>query len=104
MDSSTEILFTIGQIISSFSTLILLVASIILFVKKKTLATWFILIGNIMGCITYIGGIFLRVFAGRESMDAFLIAQGISTIVESMAYLVFATGLILLALSEFSKK
>ncbi|WP_179339127.1 hypothetical protein [Winogradskyella ludwigii] len=104
MDSSTEILFTVGQIISSFSTLILLIASIILFVKKKTLATWLILIGNSMGCITYIGSIFLSFFAGKESMDTFLIAQGISTIVQSMFYLIFAIGLILLVLSEFSKK
>ena len=104
MDSSTEILFTIGPIISSFSTLIVLVASIILFIKQRTLATWLILIGNILVCITYIGSLIINIFAGRENIDTLLLTQGISSIAQSISYLIFAIGLIVLALSEFSKK
>ncbi|WP_179377252.1 hypothetical protein [Winogradskyella wichelsiae] len=104
MLSSTEMLFTIGSIISVFSTLIILMASIILFIKKKTLATWIILIGTILVFITYIGNIILNVFAGRGSMDTLLLLQGVSNIVQSLSYLIFTIGLTILAITEFSKK
>ena len=104
MLSSTEMLFTIGSIISVFSTLIILMASIILFIKKKTLATWIILIGTISVFITYIGNIILNVFASRGSMDTLLLLQGVSNIVQSLSYLIFAVGLIILAITEFSKR
>ncbi|WP_179349718.1 hypothetical protein [Winogradskyella pacifica] len=103
MNNSTEILFTIGQIISSLSTLILLIAALILFIKKKTLATWLILIGNILVFITYIGSLLLTVFTGSASMDTILMAQGFSIIVQNLSYSLFAIGLIILALTEFSK-
>lgn len=103
MNNSTEILFTIGQIISGLSTLILLIASIILFIKKKTLATWLILIGNILVFITYIGSLFLNILIGSVNMDTMLMAQGFSLIVQNISYSLFAIGLILLAITEFSK-
>ncbi|WP_179335584.1 hypothetical protein [Winogradskyella costae] len=104
MNNSTEILFTISQIISSLSTLILLVAAIILFIKKKTLATWLILIGNIFVFITYILSLFLNIFIGSAGMDTMLIAQGFSLIIQNISYSIFAIGLIILALTEFSKR
>ncbi|MGJ8550671.1 hypothetical protein [Winogradskyella wichelsiae] len=104
MLSSTEMLFTIGSIISVFSTLIILMASIILFIKKKTLATWIILIGTILVFITYIGNIILNVFASGGSMDTLLLLQGVSNIVQSLSYLIFTIGLTILAITEFSKK
>lgn len=103
MNSSTEILFYIGQIISGLATFIILIATIILFIKKRTLATWVILIGYILVVITYIASLLISVFAGRESMDTILIVQGASSIAQSLSYLIFAIGLILLAITEFSK-
>ncbi|NRR92312.1 hypothetical protein HSX10_12110 [Winogradskyella undariae] len=104
MLSSTEMLFTIGSIISVFSTLIILMASIILFIKKKTLATWIILIGTILVFVTYIGNIILNVFASRGNMDTLLLLQGVSNIIQSLSYLIFTVGLTILAITEFSKK
>ena len=103
MNDSTEFLFTIGPIISGFTTLIVLAASIILFVKKRTSATTVILIGNLLICLTFISSIIINVFAAKEGIESLLLAQAISSIVQSISYLIFAIGLIMLALTEFSK-
>lgn len=104
MNSSTEILFSISQIISVLSTIIILVASIILFIKKKTLATWIILISNFLIIITYVGRLVLDVIVNKSSnVDNYINFLGISSIVQNLAYLLFTIGLILLVVTEFSK-
>ncbi|MBF8151392.1 hypothetical protein ITJ86_15910 [Winogradskyella sp. F6397] len=102
MNNSTEILFYIGQIISAVSIVIVLIATIILFIKKRSLATWLILIGYVLVVITYVAKLFVSVFAGREGMDTLLLTQGISSIVQNLSYLIFAVGLIIFAISEFT--
>ena len=103
MNSSTEILFVIGQIINSISTFILLIAAIILFVKKKTLGTWLILIGSFLVFITYVGSLLLNIFTVAKRIDMILTVQGISSIVQNLSYSIFAIGLMVLALTESSK-
>ncbi|QNK78633.1 hypothetical protein [Winogradskyella undariae] len=104
MNNSTEILFYIGQVISGLATFIILIAAIILFIKKKTIATWIILIGYLLVVLTYISGLLISIYAGRKSVETLLIAQGVSNITQSLSYLIFATGLIILVITEFSKK
>ncbi|MEH1008129.1 hypothetical protein VDP25_10315 [Winogradskyella sp. ECml5-4] len=104
MNSSTEILFYTGQIISALSTFIVLIASIILFIKKRTLATWLILIGSVLVILTSAASLVIRVFASAESVDTLLLTQGISIIIQNVSYLIFSVGLIILVVSEFSKK
>ena len=104
MNSSTEILFYTGQIISALSTFIVLIASIILFLKKRTLATWLILIGSVLVILTSVASLVIRVFASAESVDTLLLTQGISIIIQNVSYLIFSVGLIILVVSEFSKK
>ncbi|MBU2920403.1 hypothetical protein KO504_03550 [Winogradskyella psychrotolerans] len=104
MNSSTEILFYTGQIISALSTFIILIASIILFIKKRTLATWLILIGSVLVILTSVTSLVIRVFASAESVGTLLLTQGISIIIQNVSYLIFSVGLIILVVSEFSKK
>ncbi|MUU76819.1 hypothetical protein [Winogradskyella endarachnes] len=104
MNNSTEILFSIGQSMYGFTMLIILTATIILFIKKRTPATWMILIGYLLVCISYLTSLIIITIAGRSSMDTMLQIQGISSIVKSLSYLIFAIGLIMLAITEFSKK
>jgi len=104
MNNSTEILFYIGQIISGLTTFLILIATIILFVKKRTLATWIILIGYSLVVLTYISGLVVNIYAGSKSVETLLVAQGISNIIQSLSYLIFAIGLIILVITEFSKK
>ncbi|WP_418636680.1 hypothetical protein [Winogradskyella sp.] len=104
MNSSTEILFYTGQIISALSTFIVLIASIILFIKKRTLATWLILIGSVLVILTSVASLVIRVFSSAESVDTLLLIQGISIIIQNVSYLIFSVGLIILVVSEFSKK
>ncbi|WP_178985761.1 hypothetical protein [Winogradskyella helgolandensis] len=104
MNNSTEILFTIGQIIGAFSTLIVFVATIVIFIKKKTIATWLIFSGYLLVVITYIVSLFINVFAGRNGIESLLITQGVLSIVQNLSYSIFAVGLLILGLTEFSKK
>lgn len=104
MNNSTEILFSIGQSMYGFTMLVILAATIILFIKKRTPATWMILIGYLLVCIAYLTSLILITIAGRSSMETMLQIQGISSIAKSLSYLIFAIGLIMLAITEFSKK
>ncbi|WP_299103112.1 hypothetical protein [uncultured Winogradskyella sp.] len=104
MDSSTQILFSIGQIISSISMLIILAATIVLIIKKRTPATWTIFIGYLLFCIKYVVSLIITIMAGRYSMDTLLQIQGISNIVRSLSYLIFAIGLLMFVITELSKK
>ena len=103
MIDATEYILIIGQIIGGLATLILLVASIILITKKKTLATLLILIGNILLLITSIASPFANIIAGQESMETIVMTQGILVNVRSVSYVIFAIGLLLFAVTEFTK-
>ncbi|WP_179354641.1 hypothetical protein [Winogradskyella vidalii] len=103
MDNSTQFLFYIGQFISGLSTFIVFIATIILFIKKRTFATWLILIGYFLVVLTYTSSLFINVIASRGSFEDVLMVQGVSNIIQALSYFIFAVGLILLAITEFSK-
>ncbi|NRD21119.1 hypothetical protein HNV08_13760 [Winogradskyella eckloniae] len=103
MNDSTELLFYIGPIIGSISAVLILVASIVLFVKKRTLATSIILVGNLLSCLSFIGGILLNAILSNKPMETMLLIQATTSIVQSISYLIFAIGLTMFAFTEFSK-
>ena len=98
-----EYVYTASYIIHNLATLLIVIASIILVTKKRTLSTILILIGSVLIFILGIGTIFIGALAGQYDTDMFLKLNAISNIASGLAYLMFCLGLLLFVFIDFKK-
>lgn len=89
------ILNTIGGILLYFAKLVVLMASIIAFYKKRNTGSFLLLIGSIAIILADILGIFLIIYAGNTSVMEVVKYTGINSIISAITYIIFALGLLL---------
>ncbi|MBT8184130.1 MAG: hypothetical protein KJN76_04775 [Eudoraea sp.] len=92
-----------AYIISFIGQLIVLIGCIVLFVKQRTLATALMLAGMLLSVVFGIMGFFMNFVAAGSSPEALLRNQGIFSTLNTLSYLLFGIGLLLLAL-KWSRK
>ena len=82
----------------------MVIASMMLYSKKRTLATTLILIGSSLAFLFNLGNIFISVFAHMYGTETFVKINAISNVVSGLAYLTFCIGVLLFAIHDFKKE
>ncbi|WP_204345474.1 hypothetical protein [Psychroserpens algicola] len=96
-------LYTANYVIYNLAGLCVLIASIILFSKKRVLSTSLIMVGSVLAFIFNIGSVFISSFAGRYDTNTFIKINAISNIVSALAYFIFCLGLLLFVVNDYNK-
>lgn len=95
--------FAIAGIINGLVQLIILVASIVILVKKKSIATVLLFVGTLLNIIGFVGGYIYNAIAAQNGTEAILDAQVTLHFFNAFSLLVFGVGLLLLAVNHFGK-
>jgi len=93
----------ITAIINGLVQLIVLIATIIMLIKKRNSATVLLCIGSILNILGFVGGIIYNAMAAQYGTDAILQAQINLNYFNAFAYVIFGIGLLLLAISYVEK-
>ncbi|WP_430966204.1 hypothetical protein [Spongiimicrobium sp. 2-473A-2-J] len=102
--SDLPIPYIIGYFVYGLGQLLVLIGCFILFFKQRSLASILMLLGSILSIILGIIGVVLpMVMARTGGPEAIVRSQGIISVVNGMVYIMFATGLILLAIKLVKK-
>lgn len=93
----------IAGIINGLVQIIILIASIVLLVKKRSTATLLICIGSMLSSISLGGGVIYNAIAARKGTEAILDAQVNLNFFNAFSFLIFGIGLLMLAITHFKK-
>lgn len=97
--------YIIGYIVFGLGQLVVLTACFILFYKQRSAASVLMLLGSILSIIVGILGVILpAVIARTGGAEAIVQSQGIISVVNGLVYIMFATGLLLLAIQQVKKR
>ena len=99
-----EYLYSISSIIFILAGICVLIASVILFSKKRTTATTLILIGSISSLMVNIGNRLIDLIFKGYDMDSIIQINGIIIILGGIAYFLFCAGLLLFVVNDFKKE
>ncbi len=103
MTDQFEFLFTISSIIYNISGLIVIVASIIIFIKIRTLSTVLMLIGSILTLLLNGTNFIVSLLSNRIGYELYLKLVQITSVISSFTYLIFSMGIILFAIHDLKK-
>ena len=98
-----QLQFAFAGILNGLVHLIILIASIILIIKKRSAATIILFIGSILTSLGFIGGFVYNAIAARNGTDALLNAQVLLNFFSVFSFFIFGTGFLLLVLNNFKK-
>lgn len=98
-----QVQLAIASFINALVHLIVLTASIIIFIKSRSVASIFLLIGSLLSGIGLVGGALYNAWAAQKGTKALLDAQVVLAFFNAFAFLVFGIGLLVLALSFYKK-
>ncbi|MEK6154349.1 hypothetical protein WIW50_13845 [Flavobacteriaceae bacterium 3-367] len=97
--------YMIGYIVFGLGQLVVLTACFILFYKQRSAASVLMLLGSVLAVIVGILGVVLPIAIARTSdPEALVRTQGMISVVNGLVYILFATGLILLAIQQPKKR
>ncbi|MFD1614410.1 hypothetical protein [Gelatiniphilus marinus] len=96
--------FAITGLINGLIHLIILIASILIVVKNKSVAAILLLIGSLLVSMGFAGGFIYNVLAAQKGPEAIVNAQVTLSFFNAFSFLVFGIGLFLLALNYYKKK
>nr|WP_321230355.1 hypothetical protein [uncultured Psychroserpens sp.] len=100
---SYEYLYAASTVIYIITSIIVVIASILLHNKVKSSATILVLIGSISAFIFNLGDIFLSLIAGRYDVETYIQINAIANIVSGIAYGMFCVGLLLFVVNDLKK-
>ncbi len=95
--------FAIAGFINGLVHLIVLTASIIIVVKKRSVASLLLLVGSLLNSVGLVGGFVYNAWAAQKGTEAILDAQVTLTFFNAFSFFVFGLGLFLLALGFYKK-
>ncbi|MEM7381593.1 MAG: hypothetical protein AAF361_10415 [Bacteroidota bacterium] len=98
MDENYLTIYGIGYVFGFLSQLAVLIACMILLIKKRSVAAVLMLIGSAATLILSILSAFSGLLAG--SPEDLVMYQGVTIILKELCYLLFAIGLLLLILQH----
>jgi len=98
-----QLKFAVASIINGLVHLIILIASILILLKKRSIASIFLVLGSILSSIGFAGGFIYNAMAAKKSTEALLNAQVTLTFFNAFSFFVFGVGLLLLALNFYKK-
>ncbi|WP_411031024.1 hypothetical protein [Spongiimicrobium sp. 3-5] len=103
MNENIPVLLSVGSFLHAVGQLLLLVISVILFLKQKSFASILMLLGISFSVLFGIGGFVMLTLASKTGPEAILRIQGIFSIINGISHLVFAIGVLLLILTVIKK-
>ena len=99
-----QYLYSISSVIYFLAGICVIIASIMLFSKKRTTSTLLILVGSISAFIFNTGSIFMSITAGRyDDINTFFKINAIVNVVSGLAYALFCIGLLLFVVNDLKK-
>ena len=104
MFESSELLFTISWIFHYIALVLVTIASIVIFTKKRTLGTTILLIGAILSVITIIVSFGVNLSGKNQEFETIMKAEGYIAILSSISYGLFCLGLFLFATTDYKKE
>ena len=94
----------ISYVISFLGHFLVLIACIVLLIKQKSLAATLMLVGMVLTVVFSVLGLFMNYVSAQKSAEAVIRTQGIFSTLNTLSYLVFGLGLLLLAIKAVHKK
>ncbi|PIA82143.1 hypothetical protein BFR04_12650 [Gaetbulibacter sp. 4G1] len=98
-----QLQFAIAGIINGLVHLTILIATIIMLAKKRSIATFLLLVGSILNSIGFAGGFIYNAIAAKNGTEALLSAQVTLTFFNAFSYFIFGIGLLLLSINVFKR-
>lgn len=95
--------FAIAGIINGLVHVIIVLATIIIAVKKRSIASIILLVGSLLMSFGFAGGFIYNAIAARNGTEALLNAQVTLTFFNAFAFFVFGLGLLLLSINSLKK-
>ena len=96
--------YLISYIISFLGQIAVLIACIILLIKQRSLAAGLMLIGMVLHMAFSIIGLLMNYMVAQRSAEAIIKTQGIFSTLNTLSYLIFGFGLLLLAIKMAYRK
>lgn len=93
----------IGVILSGISSLGVVIATIILFIKKKTLSTTLLMIGSVLVVLFSIGSFIANRVAGNQSAEMLVKTISWSKLMGGFISLIFVVGLLIFVIKDFKR-
>jgi len=100
MFESSEYLFTISSIIHYLALALVTIASVLIFIKKRTLGTSILLIGAILSIITLLISVGVNLSSFDDEFETMMKFRGSIAILSSLSYGLFCLGLFVFAISD----
>ncbi|MEX0288653.1 MAG: hypothetical protein AB3N14_06045 [Flavobacteriaceae bacterium] len=97
-------LHIVSFIISFFGQLIVFVACVLLLIKQRSPAALLMLVGISLSALFSVLGLLMTSLSAQESPEAVIRTQGIFSILNTLSYLLFGLGLLLLAIKTVRKR
>ncbi|MCA0133044.1 hypothetical protein [Winogradskyella alexanderae] len=101
--NSYDYLQLIGMILSGISSLGIVTATIILFIKKKTFSTTILLIGSILTILFGVGSFIANRAAGNHGAETLIKTIGWSKFIGGFLSILFCSGLLIFAIKDFKR-
>lgn len=95
-----HILQLLGSVLNGFGQLLVLLACIVLVIRLPRLPSILMLIGSALGIILWLVSVFGISLMNRMSSMAYINIHGALSILGGVAYLTFASGLVLLVIDR----
>ena len=98
-----QLQYALASVLNGLVHLVILIASIILIVKKRSVATILLFIGSILTSLGFIGGFVYNTIAVQNGTDVLLKAQVVLNFFSVFSFFIFGIGFLLLVLKNFKK-
>ena len=93
-----------AYIISFLGHLVVFVGCILLLLKRRSLAALLMLVGISLSALFSVLGVLMTSLSASESPEAVIKTQGTFSILNTLSYLLFGLGLLLLAIKTKGRK
>ncbi len=99
-----QLQYALASLMNGVIHLIVLVATIVLIIKKRSMATLLLFIGSLLTSLGFIGGFIYNAIAAKDGAEALLNAQVYLNFFSVFSFFLFGIGFLLLVLNNFKKK
>ena len=94
MTEDYTLFYSVNAALHIISVLVLLIAGILLLIKKRSLGTYLVFTGSILYTLASMGSFVANLIAGQMGEVILLKAHAIASVAVTIAFLIFSIGLL----------
>jgi hypothetical protein len=102
--STYDYLQLIGMVLGSLASICIVIATTILFIKKKTLSTTLMLIGSLLALLFGISSFIANRVAAQHGPEIMIKTIGWSKFIGGFISILFCIGLLIFVIKDFKKR